>query len=757
MNITWRKFFPILFLLAIAVLFFLPFFINQTIPYIGDFTGSDLTELNLPFRFLAAESLKQGEIPLWTNSLANGFPLLAEGQAGVFYPLNILLYTFLPFFLAVNVGLLINFFLGSVFTFLFSRSLKISRFGSTLAALAFSFSGFFIFRLKHLNYINAAIWLPLIFYLVEKYFSSKKKSLILIAIGAVFAIQFFAGSPPFTYISLVSAFIYFCLKVFFEGKDNFKLKKIFHKIILPWLLLAVMLFGLVAIQLLPTFFYSAISSRSQTMTYGDITSFPYPASSIINFVAPYFWGNPAFNTYPLEINIFGIFWENNIYFGLAPLALSLIAIFFLFARNKVVRFLFILLTISFLFAFGDFSPLFIIFWNVIPGFQMFRFPQRFLLLALVCFTVLAGFGFDFLWQKLQDWQKRSKRMLKSKLLFSTLLPSLIILIVAVDLFFVAFNYLGSMDYKKYFTPSDSAQFLKQDNDIFRIYSIDWPGAWHSLYQVSGGWQNNLDFFVSGKELIPPNLNVFWGINSVQDRASSEGGMLVRENHLLINRLVTASWSDQDSEGKITISDQALKVFGLGNVKYVLSYKDLKNENLELVKEIRRDFLPSLKIYENQYFLPFTFGIFDVVESSSTDQALGLLFEENFDPEHQTVIASGQPLLNDQTSESTAEVVIIKQTDNSFKLTANFSDPGYLYLSQAFFPGWQAYINDSEVEIVRANYAFTAIKIPAGQHEIKFLFKSMPYFIGKLLTLLTILILFLYLLYYFINQKKQVNQ
>jgi len=166
MKSALKNLIPVIFLFGLAALFFIPYLTGQKIPYAGDFTGSDLTELDLPLRQVAAESLKAGQMPLRTDRLANGFPVLAEGQAGVFYPPN-LLFVFLPFNWAVNLSFFLNFFLAGLFIYLYARVLKISPLGALFSAVAFSFSGFFIFRLKHLNLINAAVWLPLLFYLIE--------------------------------------------------------------------------------------------------------------------------------------------------------------------------------------------------------------------------------------------------------------------------------------------------------------------------------------------------------------------------------------------------------------------------------------------------------------------------------------------------------------------------------------------------------------------------------------------------------------
>lgn len=212
----WKNLSIIAILLGLATLFFLPNLLRGTIPYAGDFTGSDLTELNLPFRYFTSQELQNGHVPLWTDLLTSGFPLLAEGQSGVFYPANFF-YMLFPFHSAITLSFIVNFFLAAVFTYMYCRALRISRLSSLLAAIAFSFSGFFIFRIKHVNIINAAVWLPLELYLIEKYFLGARKVLIGLGLSIVFALQFFAGHPQVTYISGLTCFAYFFLKTWQSG------------------------------------------------------------------------------------------------------------------------------------------------------------------------------------------------------------------------------------------------------------------------------------------------------------------------------------------------------------------------------------------------------------------------------------------------------------------------------------------------------------------------------------------------------------
>lgn len=49
-------------------------------------------------------------------------------------------------------------------------------------------------------------------------------------------------------------------------------------------------------------------------------------------------------------------------------------------------------------------------------------------------------------------------------------------------------------------------------------------------------------------------------------------------------------------------------------------------------------------------------------------------------------------------------------------------PSYVVISQAWFPGWKAYIDGEEVPVWRANYAFNAIAVPAGSNHIEFVYE-----------------------------------
>jgi len=58
----------------------------------------------------------------------------------------------------------------------------------------------------------------------------------------------------------------------------------------------------------------------------------------------------------------------------------------------------------------------------------------------------------------------------------------------------------------------------------------------------------------------------------------------------------------------------------------------------------------------------------------------------------------------------------------------------LVLADTYYPGWSATVDGRATEILRANYAFRAIEVPAGRHEVALVYRPSHWRTGLLLSL-----------------------
>ena len=78
----------------------------------------------------------------------------------------------------------------------------------------------------------------------------------------------------------------------------------------------------------------------------------------------------------------------------------------------------------------------------------------------------------------------------------------------------------------------------------------------------------------------------------------------------------------------------------------------------------------------------------------------------------------QPILD-----STANLKLAKFDNDVMQYSFNSSTPQFGVFSEVYYPfGWNAYIDGKKVEYCRTNYILRGLSIPAGKHEIKFVFE-----------------------------------
>lgn len=150
------------FLLACDLILFRNAIVDGLIYY-----RSDTVTYYFPVADRLTDVLREGRLLLWTRHIFGGFPLFADGEAGMLYPPNLVAYLLLSeqeAFIWLRVA---RYFMAAAFTYGYLRTLRLNRFAATIGALSFTFGSFMIMQMHHTNVVNTAVWLPLTLAMVE--------------------------------------------------------------------------------------------------------------------------------------------------------------------------------------------------------------------------------------------------------------------------------------------------------------------------------------------------------------------------------------------------------------------------------------------------------------------------------------------------------------------------------------------------------------------------------------------------------------
>ena len=88
--------------------------------------------------------------------------------------------------------------------------------------------------------------------------------------------------------------------------------------------------------------------------------------------------------------------------------------------------------------------------------------------------------------------------------------------------------------------------------------------------------------------------------------------------------------------------------------------------------------------------------------------------------------------------STATAVIEHYAPHRVVITAASDHPGYLVLTDTWFPGWTAHVDGRESPVERADYAFRAVRLEPGRHEVEFRYDPGSVRLGLALSVLALL-------------------
>ncbi len=132
----------------------------------------------------------------------------------------------------------------------------------------------------------------------------------------------------------------------------------------------------------------------------------------------------------------------------------------------------------------------------------------------------------------------------------------------------------------------------------------------------------------------------------------------------------------------------------------------------------------------------------IKEEEDMFSALG---NKEVNPEEQ-IILEEDPNVPLNNSGKFKTVKITRYIPNRIDLQTNMTDPGFLVLSEIWYPGWRAYDNGQEMEIYKTNFVLRSIYLKGGGHNVSFLYNPASYKFGRAISLVSLIVILLILMH-----------
>ncbi|MBN2136118.1 MAG: YfhO family protein [Acidobacteria bacterium] len=755
----------------IAVIFLYPFLLS---PF-SISTGHDMVSYYFPYWTYIQNSFQEnGSVPLWNNSIMCGTTIIGNAHFSYFYPLN-WMFLFLPVPLAFNLWFLIHLLIIGYGMFYLLNYLKLGNIPALYGSIIVMFSGQFTVRMDigHYHLVSAVAWMPLALLFLIKYIEKPgfRTLLRFTLINSIFLLTLHL--QIFYYASIIFAFI-FLLYTLLSGKEN-------KHSLLGWLKQGgFLIFSYISsilicsAQLLPVIEATLNSHRSEH-NYAIFSKVSLTINQIFGLFIPDLWGTSS--KYIGAMN----YWEISAFIGITALIPLIISIGI---KDRKLRIFQIVAIIALLFTLGKYTPLGKLIY-ALPFMSYTRVPARFLLPLIMLLAISASFGLE---QIIAGIGKSKDFALKIIIAISAIFATLTLFI---------FLYKLVPDFIKS-TVFYSEKLSNEKTDPLIQHSILYAGIFLALlgllfilirFEILKFMKPKhaalifalllfLELFLYNRNVIKPvDVKILHeGYDSLQDYTYNEKD---------IYRIYGLEY-----RGQIGLTDRSIQQFVgyealknhwffeiTDNIKKTMSYKKsdhnlyysnlLKAANVKYIfKQIRyADRIPGYKavsrivlrerlnrVFQSKKYLPRAYFTNKTVQGERIDDFFDFIIKDK--AKSSVFIAKQVPFDDKKNVFLPAQIESYKPDKIKLKITA--PTDGIVVLSDTFFPGWKAFVNGKECEIIRVNYAFRGVEIKNGENEILYVYSPKTLNIGIIISLISIATLIVLILISEISHKKKNN-
>ncbi|MGA9450378.1 MAG: YfhO family protein [Verrucomicrobiia bacterium] len=693
------------------------------------FIYRDFGIFSYPTAYHFRESFWHGEIPLW-NPLNNcGTPFLAQWNTQVLYP-PALFYLLLPLSWSLGVFCLLHLFWGGLGMFVLAQRWTHNRLAAAFAGIVFAFNGLMLNSLIWPATIAGLGWMPWVVWLTERAWREGGRTIALAA--CVGALQMLSGGTEAVLLTWVLLGVLHLAELIHGEFPR-------GKIVLRAGLVVLLISGLSAAQLLPFFDLLDYSRRQQDISAG---MWPMPATGWANFFVPLFHCRSYQGVF-MQNNQF---WTNSYYTGAATAVLALGALWR--ARCGRVWLLAALASLALVLALGEATPVYGWLSGHVSAISLMRFPIKFVILVVFVLPLLAasalsgkssdaggksvGWAWGWIWFAtvalilgLTAWQWRSSPLDGDRriVLVNGAMRAVFFTAIAAIWFFM--NRLPTFKSRRWW---QVLFLLLVWLDLFRqmpmpptvnraVYKPDLPRHW-SAPQLGAARAEVPS--VAGDALIHSFL------------PDVTADYLVRRFALTSDCNLLDGIPKCDGFYPLYLSDYALLFYNF--------YDDSRPAGPFL------DFLgvsQTLMLQTNRYdwvarttFLPLlTAGQQPRFADDLT--TLQMLTNADFHPRQEVYLPLAAKSLVTASNVVAANLSPVKYAAQQIEAGVEAAAPTLLVVAQTYYHPWQAYVDGRPTRLWRANYAFQALEVPAGSHQVKLVYEDRRFHLGVIISLVTL--------------------
>jgi hypothetical protein len=722
------------------------------------------------WRDFGFSQIRGGSFPMWNPHVLCGVPFFAGWQSALLYPPN-LLFAVLPLHWAARLILFGHMLVGAVAAYIFARYVQVSRLGSLAAGVTFSLSAPILLRIfaGHWGAVCALAWMPVILLAVEALIRRPTVGRALLG-GLAVAMQLLSGAPQQAAYTWVLAGLYLILRMALPPGGHEEVRRLRPAARL--LVLCALLFafgaGLAGVQLVPALASLPLCARAGPLRSGWAELFSLPPMNLVTFLVPSFFGDGAARPY------WGLLyeWEACAYVGCAGILLAGVGA--VAGRRRLRWVLAGCAAATLLLALGKYIPPVYALYRLLPGTEMLRGSCKFLAPFALVASLLAGLGVDALaradrrlarrtaitcgavavllfagawWLRANDapWRRMFEVVVKKAererqwadlsgvaailrtrnlaalsaarsgafllvCLAAVLLhrrwprrggvttAAILLGLVCLDMVSFAWAYLrpglGGFDASLTSLDYDTAAFLRERSSTGRVWikgpaglnepmrlglhtpegiEPNTPMIYSSLFNWAVRWP--LDLPQSRFQITRPSSSSLWDLMGVRYYCIPKASSSVPEGMPLV----------YEGEGfRVYENPRAVARAFVAHVPVVGQYAPGDVERLNFAEVVLLDEPPS---------------------------------------------AEPPPGWPREAGAKGDRARIVRETPNGVEVEAELTSPGWLVLTDNYFPGWRAEANGAPAPIVRADWSFRAVHLGPGRHEVTFTYVPIGFHAG----------------------------